>query len=483
MIRLLGLLLIIMMAGGCASSGEIIEAATPKQGEPGSVADDPASQLRYVFELKASVGDGETTLGSGFLHKGTVITNAHVVADAKWVDIYDQDGLHVGTAAYALHVDTTNDIAILPLPGNSGTGIPLASGEARPGTPVWAFGSPMGLRNTVSNGIVSAVREVDGKQLIQITAPISTGSSGGPVLNGAGEAIGVVVSTYREAQNINFAIPVALLPADIQNLSAQKEFPAASDLAQAEEMSETDLLMLMSLMQAQKAEYGGAYEMNITNAQEFGDKRFFFVMFDAQAYQSLEVSAWADGGDVTLAVYESVIGEDRDPWLIEDKGSGLGNASIVRGQAPRKGVYFAALVMDKGVDQKAYIWLGSTPKNIALDKRWKQVSESNSTEFYIDTRSIQRPERYESLAYGDLKPVSAWTYQYHITSQEFDGYQYNATLGLADFYCKARQIQFKKITHLNLETGTTNDAISHYSRTDVIPGTAGEAMWEYVCGK
>ena len=69
------------------------------------------------------------------------------------------------------------------------------------------MGNPQGLEGTFSQGIVSSIREVGTDKLLQITAPISPGSSGGPVLNGKGEVIGISVATFRGGQNLNFAIP------------------------------------------------------------------------------------------------------------------------------------------------------------------------------------------------------------------------------------------------------------------------------------
>jgi hypothetical protein len=76
------------------------------------------------------------------------------------------------------------------------------------GDTVYAVGSPSGLEGTFSAGIVSGVRQMRETKLIQITAPISPGSSGGPVLDTNGDVAGVAVATYRGGQNLNFAVPV-----------------------------------------------------------------------------------------------------------------------------------------------------------------------------------------------------------------------------------------------------------------------------------
>lgn len=82
-----------------------------------------------------------------------------------------------------------------------GSSLDLAVGER-----VIAIGSPQGLENSVSDGILSAIREVDSVRYLQITAPISPGSSGGPVLNSTGQMIGVATFQFKKGQNLNFAV-------------------------------------------------------------------------------------------------------------------------------------------------------------------------------------------------------------------------------------------------------------------------------------
>ncbi len=77
--------------------------------------------------------------------------------------------------------------------------------EIKPGTQVYVFGSPFGLEGTISPGIASAQREISGQTYIQISAPISPGSSGGPVTDDRGSVIAVTVAALELAQNINFA--------------------------------------------------------------------------------------------------------------------------------------------------------------------------------------------------------------------------------------------------------------------------------------
>jgi hypothetical protein len=78
---------------------------------------------------------------------------------------------------------------------------------ARPGDPVVAIGHPLGLEDTVSNGLLSAVRKLDGMVVLQVTAPIAPGSSGGPIFNEQGQVIGVATAILSGGQNINLGLP------------------------------------------------------------------------------------------------------------------------------------------------------------------------------------------------------------------------------------------------------------------------------------
>src|SRR5262249_45270986 len=98
------------------------------------------------------------------------------------------------------------DLAILKFAANGAAFLKLGqSADAVEGQRVLVIGSPEGLQGTVSDGIISAFRE--NRSMIQITAPISPGSSGSPVMNESGEVIGVATMVTKEGQNLGFAIP------------------------------------------------------------------------------------------------------------------------------------------------------------------------------------------------------------------------------------------------------------------------------------
>ena len=109
-------------------------------------------------------------------------------------------------------IDKTNDLVILKVPTGRVKPLPLGdSNVVRVGEAVYVAGNPKGLEGTFSNGIISSLRDKSTKERLQMTAPISPGSSGGPVLNSNGEVIGVSFMTLVGGQNLNFAIPVNLL--------------------------------------------------------------------------------------------------------------------------------------------------------------------------------------------------------------------------------------------------------------------------------
>jgi hypothetical protein len=159
--------------------------------------------------------------GSGFLvwKDGRVVTNFHVVQGAASAVAKFSDGAFYEVEGF-LGADPAIDIAVLKLraPGKEFPFLRLAEvDQVAIGQHVVAIGSPLSLENTVSDGIVSALRsasDVDSKlgaslRVFQTTAPVSPGSSGGALLNMQGEVIGVTSFGVAAGQNLNFVIPVS----------------------------------------------------------------------------------------------------------------------------------------------------------------------------------------------------------------------------------------------------------------------------------
>jgi tetratricopeptide (TPR) repeat protein len=148
--------------------------------------------------------------GSGFIisSDGKIVTNLHVVAGKPAILARRSDGSFLVIKGI-LASDKANDLAILQAEGRNLPFVRLGdSDRVKVGEAICVIGSPMLLEGTVSAGIISAVRELrDGRKLLQITAPISEGSSGSPVFNRKGEVIGVASFILSEGQNLNFAVP------------------------------------------------------------------------------------------------------------------------------------------------------------------------------------------------------------------------------------------------------------------------------------
>jgi S1-C subfamily serine protease len=152
--------------------------------------------------------------GSGFFLKpGQVVTNLHVVRGAARAEIKTLDGKgKVFPVTGTLAVDEEGDLALLnvDMPLERARSSELATELPDEGETIFVIGNPLKLEGSVSDGIVSAVREVPNSyRIIQITAPISHGNSGSPVFNLRGQVLGVVTVKVTNGQNINLAIASA----------------------------------------------------------------------------------------------------------------------------------------------------------------------------------------------------------------------------------------------------------------------------------
>lgn len=165
-----------------------------------------------VVIIKAFSEDYGISQGSGVLIDDgkTIVTNLHVVQNATKVIVEFSDGRTFRSKGY-LAVNADKDLITIRLPKkiNKVTPVEITGLESiSVGEKVVAIGSPRGLSNTVSEGIVSAIRELDSDtKLIQTTAPVSPGSSGGGLFNEDAKLIGITSFLHIGGQNLNFAYP------------------------------------------------------------------------------------------------------------------------------------------------------------------------------------------------------------------------------------------------------------------------------------
>jgi Trypsin-like peptidase domain len=155
------------------------------------------------------------SLGSGFfVRDGLVATNLHVVETSVrgYAKLVGHDSKFDISGFVA--VDPAHDLVLLSVAGAKAPPLSLGdSSKVAVGDEVFAVGNPQGLEGTFSQGIISSLRQMGSGTLLQTTAPISPGSSGGPVVNDQAQVIGVAVATLKEGQNLNFAIPASYLRA------------------------------------------------------------------------------------------------------------------------------------------------------------------------------------------------------------------------------------------------------------------------------
>lgn len=187
---LLGLLGITQARGQDLSPTEVFKAASPS-----------------VVVIEALDADGRTQLqGSGVVVAvGQVVTNCHVVDQARVLVVRERTGDRYGELRYR---DPKRDLCQLSV--SSLDAVPV---KTRPvdslqiGESVYAIGAPRGLELTLSNGLVSSLRPLQGAALIQTTAAISPGSSGGGLFDAQGRLVGITTLYLEDSQSLNFAVP------------------------------------------------------------------------------------------------------------------------------------------------------------------------------------------------------------------------------------------------------------------------------------
>ena len=191
---------------GAKSDSKSISASTVPTG-PRSAEDIFSQVSQSVVRISVSNAAGLPVAGGSgvVIGPGAVITNCHVALRGELLEV-KLDG-----TTYSASVEVANeerDLCLLGVSGLTAPAVSLGSVESvRVGQRVYAVGAPQGLDLTISDGIVSALRDSQGSKIIQTSAPVSPGSSGGGLFDTSGRMVGVVTFQTKVGQNLNFAVP------------------------------------------------------------------------------------------------------------------------------------------------------------------------------------------------------------------------------------------------------------------------------------
>lgn len=187
------------------SKTESLGAAVFKKASPSVVLVKSKTQTGSLQGSGVSFRNGGKEIGKKFVPSSSwIVTNAHVVGGSSAVVIQTGNKTHHAVVKY---VDETLDLALLWVPDDV---IPPAqitnARKVAIGDRVFAIGSPLGLTNSISEGILSGYREYKGAGVVQTTAPISSGNSGGGLFDSEGRLIAITTFKLKSGESLNFAI-------------------------------------------------------------------------------------------------------------------------------------------------------------------------------------------------------------------------------------------------------------------------------------
>jgi S1-C subfamily serine protease len=189
-----------------------------------------AKGLKSVVVIKTRDAQGKSTgFGSGFYIAGNLIaTNYHVIKDAARITASSVYKPNEEFPCKVSGSNKENDLAIIEIEGITGIPLELSLQEPEIGERVYAIGNPEGMGGTFSEGLISSLRTFKGftNSVIQHTAPMSQGSSGGPLLNSNGEVIGINAAIDKFGQNLNYAVDssdLLVLMAEVESVGEENQ--------------------------------------------------------------------------------------------------------------------------------------------------------------------------------------------------------------------------------------------------------------------
>jgi len=249
-------------------------------------------------------------IGSGFfIEKDKLITNYHVIDGAANAVVRTIGSESQHEVKETVSYSEAMDIAILRV-DTERTPLPTkATQDQQIGDKVIAIGNPKGLEGSVSEGIISGLRPVDDFKVYQITAPISPGSSGGPLFDQDGNVIGITTASITDGQNLNFAIPVVLV--DRLKKSGKRWEPSRQEKRSTFKPTETALSLVG--FARNWGWLGGKIEYSLRNntKQAIEDPVYVLMFFDKHTTEMLHFATFAMKAIIPAGMTKRIVERDR----------------------------------------------------------------------------------------------------------------------------------------------------------------------------
>ena len=240
--------------------------------------------LPSIMTLRVESKAGEKYVGSAFcaVREGVAVTAWHVIHDAAKVTANFADGRSFEVEGF-IDKDDVKDVALIRVEAKGRPLVMLATNAPLIGSRAYVIGAPKGYEFSITDGLLSQVQKLDGFRQYQVSCPFSPGNSGGPIVNGRGEVMGIAAWTRNGAQNLNFATPaseVAALRADLplkkwKTLSGKRVALFSSDGKKSSVESENKETAAELKRTLQKA---AGSEVTVTVQKEGHQEKFTFTV-------------------------------------------------------------------------------------------------------------------------------------------------------------------------------------------------------------
>ena len=236
-----------------------------------------------TVEITAKGRNFEST-GTGFFidTSGTVVTNYHVIEGCNEAKITISDGGEYDVLT-VVGYNAELDLALLSTSHQNSKAVSFRDTAIHTGETVYALGSSLGLTGTFSEGVIStAERELDGIKYIQTTAPISSGNSGGPLVDETGKVIGITSAGFTDGQNLNLAIPASAIESIKGNASM-----TLNEVRKAESKGVLVVAVEPSFYPYSEERNGEFFGLHIDMAEEIAARNGFVAEFVSADWEDL----------------------------------------------------------------------------------------------------------------------------------------------------------------------------------------------------